>query len=159
MPIRIRWFTREYLGIALMLLGAIIFIQTLFIVISQYFFGVGNYFVITIIPIGASIGLFYGGLIIYEAFAQVQRRKRLSRRFQKASETIKQIKKILKFPIVKPVLILVSIFVPVFLVSFAIGNVFLEGSYSFIIAQNIAVIFCLLIANLIERNYAKVRRY
>ena len=159
MPIRIRWFSKEYLGIALMLFGVIIFVQALFIILSQYFFGVGNYFVITIIPAGASIALFYAGLIIYEAFAQVRRRKELRSRFRKHVDSIQTIRKILKFPIVKPVLIIVSLFIPVFLISFAIGNVFLEESYSFIIGQNIAVIFCLLIANLIERNYAKVQRY
>ncbi|MEJ2279919.1 MAG: hypothetical protein P8Y70_19565, partial [Candidatus Lokiarchaeota archaeon] len=156
---RIRWFSKEYIGIALLLLGSVVFIQAIFIILSQYFFGVGNYFVITIIPLGVSIGLFYAALIIYESFIQVHRRRRLRNRFIKDIENIKIFKKILNFPITKPILITAALYIPVFLVIFAIGNAFIEGSYAFIIAQNIAVIFCLIIANAIERSYAKVVRY
>ena len=51
MPLRIRWSSKEYMGIALMLLGGCGGVQLLFIAIAQYILSIGNFIVLILIPI------------------------------------------------------------------------------------------------------------
>ncbi|MGV9172021.1 MAG: hypothetical protein ACOC44_20285 [Promethearchaeia archaeon] len=159
MPIRIRWASKEYLGIALMLLGGCGLIQLFIILFSQFVLNVRNYLVITVIPIGSILAIFFGCIIIYESFAQVKRRKNLKNQFRKSNIENKTIRKIVEFPVSKPLLLTLLFFSILYLVSYFIANIFLNNILSFIIGENVATIGCLLIANLLEKNYARVRRY
>ncbi|MHA1391002.1 MAG: hypothetical protein ACTSQT_02015, partial [Promethearchaeota archaeon] len=76
MPIRFRWSSKEYIPIALMLLGACGIFQVLFIFLAQFILGVGNYVVVILIPIGTTIALFFGVVIIFESFVQVEKKKK-----------------------------------------------------------------------------------
>jgi len=60
MPIKFRWSTKEYIPIAFMLFGACGLFQVFFIFVAQYFLGVGNHLVVILIPIGATVALFFG---------------------------------------------------------------------------------------------------
>lgn len=159
MPIRIRWLSREYFGIGLLLLSICGIFQLLFIFIGQYFLEMGNHIVVILIPIGIWIALFFAALIIFESYAQVERREKLSSRFRKSVFKSSKLKKFLNFPITKPLLIIFILFNVFFFSSFFICVLFLNNSIAFLIAENLSAIFCLLVANLIERNYGRVKRY
>ena len=158
MPIRFRWSSKEYISIAFMLFGACGLFQVFFIFVAQYFLGVGNHLVVILIPIGATIALFFGVVIIFESFAQVEKRKKLKTQFSK-SQQISKIKKFLYFPIVRPLTITFPIFTILFFSTYGVCYIFLNNIMSFIIAENLATLISLLIANFIEKKYAKIQRY
>jgi len=159
MPIRFRWSSKEYLPIAFMLFGACGLFQTLFIFIAQYFLGVGNYIVVILIPIGATIALFFGVVLIYESFVQVEKRKKLKTQFQKSRQAGSTLKRLLNFPIVRPVIIVFPIFAAIFFITFGICTSFLNSVMAFLVAENLATLISLLIANFIEKKYAKIQKF
>jgi len=159
MPIRIRWKSKDYIGYGLMLLGGCGLFQTFFILFAQYFLLVANYFVIIIIPIGTTLALFYGSIIIFESFAEVSRRKKLRSQFRKKASEQETLSRILNFPITLPLLISFIVFIAFFSTIYGILALFLNNQLSFLISENAAAILLLLVANAIERYYAKIRRY
>lgn len=159
MPIRIRWKSKENLGIGLLLLGMCGIIQLFFIFIGQYFLEIGNYFVVILIPLGITVAIFFATMIIFESYAQIERREKLRSQFRKSKITISKLKKILNFPITKPLIIVFAVFSSFFFITFFISNSFLDNTFSFIIAENLSAVVCLLIANFIEKSYGKVQRY
>lgn len=158
MPLKIRWTKKEYLGTALMLFGGCGLFQLFFIFVAQYYLSIGNYVVIILIPIGVTFGLFYCSTIIFDSYAQVDRRKKIKTQFEKSGLKKKKSKKILNFPVSKPLLIIYAIFIPGFFISYFICNLFLNNIISFMIAENLPTIVSFFVANLIEKNYAKVQR-
>ena len=158
MPIKFRWSSKEYISIAFMLFGACGLFQVFFIFIAQYFLGVGNHLVVILIPIGATIALFFGVVIIFESFAQVEKRKILKTQFSK-SQQISKIKKFLLFPIVRPLIITFPVFICSFFLTYGVCYTFLNNIISFLIAENLATLISLIIANFIEKKYAKIQRY
>ena len=159
MPIRIRWKTKEYLGIGLLLLGMCGLIQLFFIFIGQYFLELGNYFVVILIPIGITIAIFFATMIIYESYAQIERREKLRTQFRKSKINATKLNKILDFPITKPLIIVFAVFTSSFFITFFISISFLDNTFSFIIAENLGAIMCLIIATFVEKKYGKVQRY
>jgi hypothetical protein len=159
MPIRIHWKSKEYLGIGLLLLGMCGMFQLLFIYVGQYYLGIGNYFIVILLPIGTWAALFFATTIIFESYAQVERREKLRSQFRKSGRKSSKIEKFLNFPITKPMLIVFIVFNVFFFGSFFISYIFLDGTMSFLLAENISAILCLLVANLIEKNYGKISRY
>ena len=159
MPIRFRWSSKEYMPIALMLLGACGIFQALFIFLAQFILGVGNYVVVILIPIGTTIALFFGVVIIFESFIQVEKRKKNKSQFQKSRLELSKFRKILYFPVIRPIIIVFPIFTAIFISTYGISLIFLDNVMSFLISENVAAIISLLIANLIEKKYAKVYRY
>ncbi len=158
MPIRIRWKSKEHIGIALMLLGVCGMFQLIFIFFAQYFLSVGNYLAVVIVPIGVTVSLFFAATIIFESFAQVERRKKLRSQFQKVKSKNIKLTNFINFPIVKPLFLILVIFVVPFVVSYVICIIFLDNIISFIIAENLGTVFCLLVANYIEKSYGRVQR-
>ena len=120
---------------------------------------IGNYFVVILIPIAVTLALFYASKIMYESFAQVERRKKLRSQFAKKKNLDSKLKKFLEFPISKPLLIMFGIFTGLFIASYAICFLFLSIIYAFLVAEIIGAIMCLLFANYFEISYAKVRKY
>jgi len=159
MPIRVRWKSKEYLGIGLLLLGMSGLIQLLFIFIGQYFLVIGNYYVIILIPIGITFAIFFATMIIFESYAQIDRREKLKGQFRKSKINVSNLKRILNFPITKPLLIVFSVFASFFFITFFISIVFLDNIFSFIIAENLSAVVCLLIASFVEKRYGRVQRY
>jgi hypothetical protein len=159
MPIRIRWKNKEYIGIGLMLLGACGIFQAIFILIAQYIFLIGNYLTVIIIPIGVTLALFVGGTIIFEAFAQIERREKLKSQFKKFKGKKENLKKFFEIPVVRPMFIISVTFSLSYLITYLICILFLDIIVSFIFAENIGVIACLLIANYFEKYYARINRY
>jgi hypothetical protein len=158
MPIKFRWSSKDYISIAFMLFGACGLFQVFFIFVAQYLLGVGNHLVVILIPIGATIALFFGVVIIFESFAQVEKRKILKTQFSK-SQQISKIKKFLYFPIVRPLTITFPLFTIIFFSTYGVCYIFLNNIMSFIIAENLATLISLIIANFIEKKYAKIQRY
>ena len=158
MPIKFRWSSKEYISIAFMLFGACGLFQVFFIFVAQYLLGVGNHLVVILIPIGATVALFFGVVIIFESFAQVERKKKLKTQFSK-SQQISKIKKFLYFPIVRPLTITFPLFTIIFFSTYGVCYIFLNNIMSFIIAENLATLISLIIANFIEKKYAKIQRY
>ncbi|MFW9989457.1 MAG: hypothetical protein ACFFC3_12445 [Candidatus Odinarchaeota archaeon] len=159
MPIRIRWTTKEYFGATLILLAMNGMIQLFFIFIGQYILAMGNHIILILIPIGVWVAVFFASLIIFESYAQVERRERLKSRFNKKIAKYPTIKKFLDFHLTKPLLIVFIVFTGFFFSSFFISTLFLDNSMSFLTAEVLSAIFCLLIANLIEKNYGRIQRY
>jgi len=159
LPLRIRWTQKEYFGIGLMLFGGCGLIQVFFIFIAQYFLSIGNYLVIILIPLGATFALFYTSTIIFDSYAQVQRKRKIKRRFAKKVFVKARFKRFLEFPIAKPLLIIFLIFTPLFFIAYFISLVWFNNIISFIIAENFGTIFCIFVANLFEKYYAKVQRF
>ncbi|MFX1304485.1 MAG: hypothetical protein ACFFBV_10935 [Promethearchaeota archaeon] len=159
MPIRIRWLSKEYFGIGLLLLSICGIFQLFFIFIGQYFLAMGNHIIVILIPIGIWVAIFYATLIIFESYAQVERREKLRSRFGRTTIKSSRLKKFLDFPITKPLLIIFILFNGFFFSIFFICVLFLNNSLSFLLAENLSALFCLLIANLIEKNYGRVKRY
>ncbi|MHA2010410.1 MAG: hypothetical protein ACXABO_14860 [Promethearchaeota archaeon] len=159
MPIRIRWNSKEYFGIGLLLLGMCGMFQFFFIVVGQYFLGIGNYFVVILIPIGITLAMFFAAMIIFESYAQVERREKLRTQFRKTRVDIPKIKRIWEFPLTKPLIITFIVFISFFFVVFYICTSFLTNTVSFLIAENFSAIICLLIANLIEKKYGRVQKF
>ena len=159
MPLRIRWGQKEYLSIAFMLFGACGLFQVFYIFIAQYFFGIGNYVVVILIPLGVTFALFYASTVIFDSYAQVKRRKKLKQRFAKSIFGKERVKRFLEFPVVRPLLIIFIVFSACFFPSYYISQVYFNTIISFIIAENIGTIVCILVANLIEKVYGRVQRY
>jgi hypothetical protein len=159
MPIRVRWRSKEYIGIGLLLLGMCGVLQLFLIFIGQYVLGIGNYFVVILIPIGMTLAIFYAAVIIFESYAQVERREKLRSQFRKSKVDLSRIKQILNFPITKPLIIIFMVFLPVFFISFYVCTLFMNNTISFLTAENISAIICLLVANFIEKSYGRVQRY
>jgi hypothetical protein len=159
MPIRIRWISKEYFGIGLMLLALSGLFQLFFIFIGQYVLEIANYFVVILIPIGITIAMFFANMIIFESYAQVKRDKMLRTQFKKARDIRSTLRKIWDFPITKPLLITSIIFIGVFFSTYYICTLFLNHALSFLTAENFGAIVCLLIANLIEKSYARIQKY
>ena len=159
MPIRIRWKSKEYFGIGLLLLGMCGMFQLFFIFVGQYFLGIGNYIVVILLPIGIWGALFFASTIIFESYAQVERREKLRSQFKKSGSKISTAEKFLKFPITKPLIIIFGLFIVFFFSSYFISYLFVNVTLSFLIAENISAIICLLVANLIEKNYGRIRRF
>lgn len=159
MPIRIRWTSKEHFGSCLLLLSMCGMLQLLFIFIGTYLFAMGNHIVVVVIPIGIWIALFYAALIIFESYAQVERREKLRSRWRKLASKSSTLKKFLSISITKPLLIIVFFFSIFFIIIFSISVLFLDNSMAFLTAEILSAIFCLLIANLIEKNYGRVIRY
>ncbi|MBY9009818.1 MAG: hypothetical protein KGD74_08135 [Candidatus Lokiarchaeota archaeon] len=159
MPIRFRWTSKDYIPIALMLFGACGIFQVLFIFLAQYILGVGNYLVVILIPTGTTIALFFGVIIIFESFVQVEKKSKIKSQFQKSRIKLSKFRKILYFPIIRPIIIVFPIFTAIFFSSYAISLIFLDNVIAFLIAENLAALISLLIANLIEKKYAKINRY
>jgi len=145
--------------IALMLLGACGIFQVLFIFLAQFILGVGNYIVVILIPIGTTIALFFGVVIIFESFVQVEKRKKARSQFQKSRLELSKFRRILYFPIIRPIIIVFPIFTAIFFSTYGISLIFLDNVMAFLISENLAAIISLLIANLIEKKYAKINRY
>jgi hypothetical protein len=159
MPLKIRWTSREYLPYALMLFGGCGLFQIFFIFYAQYFLRIGNYVIIILIPIGISLALFFATIIIFEAFAQVKRTEKLRSQFKKARDYSTTLKAFYRHEVVRPLLIIFAIFTPLFFISYYISLIFTDNQISFLIAEDLSAIICLLVANYFEKNYAKVRRF
>lgn len=159
MPIRFRWSSKEYLPIALMLFGVCGLFQTFIVFIAQYFLGVGNYIVVILIPIGATIALFFGVVLIYESFIQVEKRRKLRTQFLKSRGTSSRIRSFLMFPIIRPIIIVFPIFTAIFFATYGVCLYFLDKIMAFIVAENLATLVSLLVANFIEKKYAKVQKF
>jgi len=159
LPIKIRWTSREYISWALMLFGACGLFQVLFIFLGQYFLRVGNYIIIIVIPSCITLALFFASIIIFESFAQVERKKKLRFQFRKIKYYSSGLKAFLGFPLTRPLIIVFGVFTPFFFASFYVSLMFLDYQFSFIIAEDFGAIMALLIANYIEKKYARIRRY
>ncbi|TES98575.1 MAG: hypothetical protein E3J90_05660 [Promethearchaeota archaeon] len=159
MPIRFRWTSKEYMPIALMLFGACGIFQVLFIFLAQFILGVGNYIVVILIPVGTTIALFFGVVIIFESFVQVEKRKKMRSQFQKTRQGLSKFRTILYFPIIRPIIIVFPVFAIIFFSTYGISLIFLDNVIAFLIAENLAVLISLLIANIIEKKYARINRY
>jgi len=157
--IRIRWKSGDYFPIALMMFGICGLFQLIFIFTAQYFLKIGNYFVIIIIPIAVSVALFYASKIIFECFAHVERRKKIKNQFKKVKRKENKINKILEFPVSKPLLITFGIFTGLFIGGYILCILYLNSILSFLIAENIGAIACLIFADYFEKNYAKIRKF
>ena len=159
MPIRFRWTSREYLPIALMLFGACGLFQVLFIFLAQYFLGVGNYIIVILIPVGTTIALFFGVILIFESFVQVAKRKKLKTQFQKTRQAGSRFQQIIQFPIMRPIIIVFPIFTGVFFATYGISITFLDSVMAFLASENIATLISLLVANFIEKKYAGIQKF
>jgi hypothetical protein len=159
MPLRIRWSSKEYIGSGLLLLGMCGMFQLFFIYIGQYFLAMGNHIIVVLIPIGIWVALFYATIIIFESYAQIERREKLRTRFLKSKIKGSTLKRFLSVPITRPLLIIFLFFIISFFSVFFISVLFVDNTISFLIAEILSAIICLLIANLIEKNYGRVKRY
>jgi hypothetical protein len=159
MPLKIRWTSKEYIHFAILLFSACGLFQVLYIYLGQYILDVGNYIVVILIPTGVVVALFFASIIIFEAFAQVERNARLRRQFKKSKGYSSRMKSFLYFPIVRPLFITFIFFTVFFFVIYSISLIFLSPQNSYLLAEVSSGIICLLIANLFEKNYAKVRRF
>ena len=159
MPLKIRWSSKEYIHYAILLFAASGLFQVLYIYLGQYLLDVGNYVIVVIIPTGVVVALFFASIIIFEAYAQVERNERLRRQFKKSKGYSSRIRSFLYFPIVRPLLLTFIFFTIFFFVFYSISLILVSTQDSFLIAEIGAGIACLLIANVFEKNYAKVRRF
>ncbi len=159
MPLRIRWKSNEYLPLGLMMLGACGLFQMIFIILAQYIFNIGNYLVIILIPIGITVALFYASKLVFESFAQVERRKKLKSQFQKAKDVNSKLKSFINFPIIKPLIIVFIAFIGIYIASYVLCILVFDNIISFLVAENVSAIFCLFLANFLEKNYAKIRKF
>jgi len=159
MPLRIRWLSKEFFGIALLLLGMCGMFQLFFIFIGQYLLNIGNYFVVILIPIGITVALFFSTIIIFESYAQVERREKLKSQFKKSRGKRSKLRIFFNFPITKPLLITCIIFLATFFSLYYICVLFLNNAVSFLTSENLSAVICLLIANLIEKKYARLQKY
>ena len=159
MPLKIRWTSKDYFHFAIFLFAACGLFQVFYIFLGQYILDVGNYIIVILIPTGVVVALFFASIIIFEAFAQVERNERLRRQFKKSKGYSSRMKSFLYFPVVRPLLITFIFFTVFFFVIYSISLIFLSPQDSYLLAEVSSGIVCLLIANLFEKNYAKLRRF
>jgi hypothetical protein len=159
MPLKIRWTSKEYIHFAILIFATCGLFQVLYIYLGQYVLDVGNYVIVILIPTGVVVALFLASIIIFEAFAQVERNERLRRQFKKSKGYSSRMKSFLYFPIVRPLLITFIFFTIFFFVIYSISLIFVSPQISYLIAEVSSAVICLLIANLFEKNYAKVRHF
>jgi cobalamin synthase len=155
MPIRIRWTQGKHLGLGLMIIGLCGLFQVIFVAFAQYLFLIGSLYAVLLIPLGAVIGLVLASVMIFESFADVERRQKIKSQFRK-----KQYKKTTfwSFPIVKPLVICFITFTLVFILAYLLSILTLTPFQSFLIAENIATMASIVFAYYIERYWAKIKR-
>ena len=105
------------------------------------------------------MAIFFATMIIFESYAQIERREKLRTQFRKSKINATILKKVLNFPITKPILIVFAVFTSFFFITFFISILFLDNTFSFIIAENLSAITCLIVANFTEKSYGRVQRY
>jgi len=142
-----------------MLFGVCGLFQTLFVFIAQYILGVGNYIVVILIPVGSTIALFFGVILIFESFVQVEKRNQLKTQFRKSRQAGSKFRSFLQFPIVRPIIIVFPIFTALFFIAYGICITLLDNVIAFLISENIATLVSLLVANFIEKKYAKIKKF
>ena len=67
MPIRLNWLRGRNFGLGMIFLGVIGLTQVIFIIIAQYGLQIGSADLVTLIPIGVTLALFYSIVIIFES--------------------------------------------------------------------------------------------
>ena len=159
MPLRIRWAQKEYFCIALTLLGSCGLFQVVFIFIAQYFLNIGNYITVILIPLGVTLVLFYASTIIFNSYAHVKQRKKIKSQYLKGVFRKVGFKRMFESNVSKSLVIIFIVFTPFFFASYFISRVWLNNIYSFIIAENISTIVCVFVANIIEKRYARIKRF
>ena len=142
-----------------MLFGACGLFQAFYIFVAQYLFSIGNYIVVILIPIGVTIALFYASTVIFDAYAQVKRRRRIKSQYSKRIIDKIRLRNFFQFPVVRPLLILFVVFSVFFFPAYFVSNLWFNNIWSFIIAENVGTIACIFTANLIEQRYGKVKRF
>ena len=147
--IKLNWTRGKNLGLALIFLGVMGLVQTIFIAFGQYQMGVGSIFIAILIPIGIIFATFYSIIVIFESGISMNsyRSKKL---------TAKEVFNV-KSPFLKPILHVVVVFIVSFTIVAIFTNLILDDSrLVFIIAENLAAFACLIWANYYEaRNLKK----
>ena len=148
MPIHVRWGQGKQLAIALMYFGGAGLFQAIFIAHGQYVAGVGSTYIVTLLPVVATLCLAFAAGILYEAQLQAARSGQGRRRYQKQDSLLQR--HLVLLPMVLCMLCFAGLYFAVFAIA-ATSNTILSA---FTIAENSGAIGVLVIATILEHRIA-----
>ena len=165
MPIKLQWTRGKNLGLALIFLGVMGFVQVIFVTIAQYAMEVGALYYTFLIPIGVTLALFYSTIVIFESSTSMQK-YRSSRTYTKKKKSTSKMDiqaMVDKIPIdkayLRPVLIVIIGFSILFGITYLITKDSIdEMSTVFIVCENVGAIGSLLLATYVEMENSRKAR-
>ena len=156
MPIKLNWTRGRNLGLALIFLSLIGFLQIIFIIIAQYAMKVGSQAIVVFVPLGVTLALFYAIIIIFESKTSISKYREARTYLQKKKINASFSEKI-NMALVRPFLMIIIAYGILFGISVAATNK-LEATISYVISSNIGAIGSLLFAAYIETDAQRKTR-
>jgi hypothetical protein len=156
MPIKLNWTRGRNLGLALIFLSLIGFLQVIFIIIAQYGMKVGSQAIVIFVPMGVTLALFYAIIIIFESKTSISKYREARTYLQKKKSQATFVDKI-NWPLVRPFVMIVISFGVLFGLSVWASHK-LEPTISYVISSNIGAIGSLLFAAYIEADAQRKTR-
>lgn len=148
MPVRVRWLKGKQIGIAMIFFGIAGLFQALLIAHGQYLAYIGSNYVITLVPVTATICMAFAAGIIFEGLLQQQKASQHHRKYQKKFGALQQRE------ILFPLLILLGSFAALYFAAFYLVILGSTAVISFVVAENVGSIGVLIIASLLENKFA-----
>lgn len=148
MPVKIYWMRGRNLGLALIFLSLVGFIQVIFIIIAQYGLQIGSQEIVILVPLGVTIALFYAVIVVFESWANITKYREARPFSQKKSKTIRFLQRY-NWILLRPVGVIILGFMILFAITLGITQG-LDQSLRYVIAENVGAIGGLLLATYIE---------
>ncbi len=114
MPIRLNWLRGRNFGLGMIFLGVIGLTQVIFIIIAQYGLQIGSADLVTLIPIGVTLALFYSIVIIFESNTFMTK-YRETRSYGSKKNKEEEVSRAIIWIFARPIVIVVVVFVIFFL--------------------------------------------
>ena len=156
MPIKLNWTRGRNLGLALIYLSLVGFIQVIFIIIAQYAMKVGAQAIVVFVPLGVTLALFYSIIIIFESKTSISKYREARTYLQKKKNQAPILERI-NWSLVRPFVMTIIVFGALFGISIAASQE-LEPTISYVISSNIGAIGSLLFAAYIESDAQRKTR-
>jgi hypothetical protein len=157
MPIHLNWSRGRNLGLALIFLAVVGFIQVIFIIIAQYAMDVGVQYYVILIPIGVTLALTYSVIIVFESRTSMDKYRELRPHMQK-NVTVNSITAKPYWIYLRPILIVLVAFLVFFFATFGIAYTLVDKPTLFVLSENIGAIGVLFTATYIETAMSRKMR-
>ena len=156
MPIKLNWTRGRNLGLALIFLGVMGFVQIIFMIIAQYAMKIGSRYAVIFVPIGVTLALFYAIIILLESRTSIVKYREARAGTQKKKKEITLSERI-NWALVRPAIVIVIIFSALFGFTLLVTQK-LEPVNAYIIAQNVGAIGSLIFATYMEADAKRKTR-
>lgn len=159
--IKLQWLRGRSLGLAMIYLGTMSFIQLLFIALGQYAMKVGSRPITVLVPIAVILATFYCVLVNFETNTSMNEYRNTHKYKHKRSKKDfkNKLQNFMKNIYVRPVLIVSGIFTFLFFFTWLILFGFIQNSWVvFIFAENVGTLGVIIIISYLEKSSGRKMR-